>query len=77
MLNESVEQKEFSEQVERIKQFQKGVYLFVNGILSKNLLGFINKKDFLVFNVYKNGEQFYVKGNFKEYNYSIQMGQPT
>ena len=77
MLNEGVGQKEFSEEVQRIKEFERSVYRFVGGVLAKNLLGFINSKDFIGFNVYRSGEEFYVKGTFKDYNYSIQMGEQT
>jgi hypothetical protein len=56
ILNENMQQKDFSEEVKRLKQFENNVKKYVEMILSRSYITYKKNEDFLVFNVYKSGE---------------------
>ena len=44
-------------------------------MLSRNLIKFHNKKDYLKFNVYFQQNEFFIKGEFSSYNYELEFGE--
>jgi len=65
-------QTEFSQEVQKIKEVQMRVYQLVNERLSGHLLEF-GDKNYLNFGVYRCGDEFYIKAAFKHFNYDFKF----
>ena len=76
IMNENMDQKMFSEQVQRIKKFELQLYSYVESFLSQHLLKY-KQKDFLSLNLYKIKDEFYIKGSFNDFNYYAEMIEQT
>ena len=71
-----MDQRMFSEEVQRIKEFQLKLYRYVDSFLSKHLLKY-KRKDYLSLSIYKVKEDFYIKGSFNDFNYYVQIIEET
>jgi hypothetical protein len=60
--------------VQRLKQFQLGLYQHVKAVLSSGLIQY-EDKDYLSFGIYREGGEFCLKGSFRHYNYQFLFEQ--
>lgn len=74
-MTENSTQSNFSAEVHKIKAFQLQLYQHIDRELAKNVIEFPNN-NYLSFAIYKQGEDFCLKGSFRQFDYQFKF-EPT
>lgn len=57
--------------------FQNLVKKNVENVLNKHMIAFKKNEEFLTFNIYKIGNDFYLKASFTSYNYRFELTESS